>query len=848
MHLFKYCPTIIFFIALIFNILSANDSLISIYELLRDGSIDELRSECLKRGISDEGNELQLKRRLLEDEKDKKIVPFDTKKKSIENEDILLNHSDFIEYEEGENGEELIRLRGNVNIIYGDKQIFADEVKINSKGGIITGNGNVIFIDGSKKYFARRFFYSTDNDEGLFFNAKSSIEKFIYSGKTIRKLKEYDKFVASDVSISTCNLKNPHYHVRANELYYYDDSKLLLIKDAAFYYGSDNLFNLPYYYKNLEEPAIKSSLYFRERSGLVVQNTYYHLKTDTKELLLKGDFYERLGEYIGADYKSKYTQGETKINLSSALSKNIYYYDNITENWSPLGPQGSDVYRIERELRYDIETYQKLTFGSSLKNTTELYLYWAKDPYYEYDFQRRLERFDLFKLIEQAEYDYPRKSRGFTWYLNSSSRFNNYSIAVSNTLRFEPQRNIDEDVIYLPDYYEYRVYSATIPCITFSHSESILNNFGIGVISGLDYNSYANYSHIYYFDENEKLSSELHKTNAFSSVSKAYTITDYIQYTPAIELGASYQQHVNAISTSLLDDKKGTMFYSDTTNNFLFGGYIFNVLLSHRLKYKILGPEDNYDYWRFKIHNLNIKQVLKYNNFTQRLETGYDLKPFYNWEKQRYENFAFDESHFSPLINSISYLLISGLELNDRIVYSIQDSRLKTNDFILNYQSNNIYLSNFIRNFSINWNISWKHNFIDPFLDTLSSKFGASLDLSKYLTFYFSVYSKNDSLWKYFKESAEKEYIEKINPFIDLLKSFNFFNIEDRKDSNFKMKSIAFGFIHDLHDWELKFDYTGKRVLSYDVSRYVWDNTFSISIGLKEVKDLNIHTRFNEKR
>ncbi len=83
---------------------------------------------------------------------------------------------------------------------------------------------------------------------------------------------------------------------------------------------------------------------------------------------------------------------------------------------------------------------------------------------------------------------------------------------------------------------------------------------------------------------------------------------------------------------------------------------------------------------------------------------------------------------------------------------------------------------------------------------------------------------------------------------LDLLKSYNFFNRDDRKSSHFKLKSLSFGLVRDLHDWELRFDYTGNRELAFDGSKFEWDQTFSISISLKEVESVDMHTSFNEKR
>ena len=62
------------------------------------------------------------------------------------------------------------------------------------------------------------------------------------------------------------------------------------------------------------------------------------------------------------------------------------------------------------------------------------------------------------------------------------------------------------------------------------------------------------------------------------------------------------------------------------------------------------------------------------------------------------------------------------------------------------------------------------------------------------------------------------------------------------------MKSISLGFVHDLHDWELRFDYTGTRELSYDGSKYIWDNVYSVSLGLKEAENIALHTTYSERR
>jgi lipopolysaccharide assembly outer membrane protein LptD (OstA) len=152
----------------------------SVYTLLKEGTPSQLQAECNRRGLSIEGSAEDLKRRLLASEIEAHLVPFQERAEASKEGDIVLQHADFIEHGEGEGGQELIRLSGEVAITYREKRISADEVRINVDGGIITGSGNVVFLDEyGKRYIAEEFFYDTEADEGIFFEGKTSLKKFI---------------------------------------------------------------------------------------------------------------------------------------------------------------------------------------------------------------------------------------------------------------------------------------------------------------------------------------------------------------------------------------------------------------------------------------------------------------------------------------------------------------------------------------------------------------------------------------------------------------------------------------------------------------------------------------------
>ena len=446
----------------------------------------------------------------------------------------------------------------------------------------------------------------------------------------------------------------------------------------------------------------------------------------------------------------------------------------------------------------------------------------------------------------QPESDFPRKGSGYSWYLNNYLSGDGLSVTINNIVRFEPQRNTEVEDPWLLDYYEYRLYSITSPRVVVSHRSIIFEGIDFTLLSNISYSSYATYSHLLYFDPGENLSSELHRATTGVQLTKGYSAGNYVLITPAIEVGAQGQHHAEPEAGELQDDRLNTLVYSRASTDVKLGSDKAYVGLKHDLKYKLLGPDDQYEYNRFRIHNLGLRGFLNIWCITEEMDTSYDLRPRYNWITGNYEPLIVDKSRFDPLRNTLTFSPAKQLTMRDLLVYNIAFSRFETNRFSLLCNSGEIPIGE--RSASLMWELSWHHNFQNPFVDNLQSIFKVSVGLHRFWSTYFQFYSRNDAIWRYLPEIAREHGVKPLNPLLDLVKSFNFFNTDDRKASQFKMKSVSFGFIHDLHDWELKFDYTGNRELSYDGSKYIWDNTYSVSIRLKDVEGADIHTRFQERR
>lgn len=125
-----------------------------------------------------------------------------------------------------------------------------------------------------------------------------------------------------------------------------------------------------------------------------------------------------------------------------------------------------------------------------------------------------------------------------------------------------------------------------------------------------------------------------------------------------------------------------------------------------------------------------------------------------------------------------------------------------------------------------------------------------TLKIHDFLDISFSSTSTNEVIARYFQK-----YIDlpaplpgESNVFIDLYKSFNFLDMQDRKESGFKLQSLNFELTHYLHDWTMHLRTSLKPELRNDGGSYRYEFTPLISfiVQWKPVTDLKTTIRSEE--
>jgi lipopolysaccharide assembly outer membrane protein LptD (OstA) len=122
-----------------------------------------------------------------------------------------------------------------------------------------------------------------------------------------------------------------------------------------------------------------------------------------------------------------------------------------------------------------------------------------------------------------------------------------------------------------------------------------------------------------------------------------------------------------------------------------------------------------------------------------------------------------------------------------------------------------------------------------------SLDFTLRLKVYEFLDLSFTSSSQNDSMYRYIPGLSDQVGRAPRNLFVDLAKSFNFFDIEDRRESFFNVSSLKIEALHHLYDWDLSVSYSGSAKLSENdagVKQYEWNPVLTFFVKWKPIPEI----------
>lgn len=749
---------------------------------------------------------------------------------------LILERADNVEYMQIKNiGEDIVKIRGRATIAYKNDKLRADTITINLKTKKIYGWGDVYLVEGSRTILGESFFYDMEKEKGAVYQASTVIDGLLYSGAGIKNL-DKDFYKVENGYFSTCAYDHPHYYLGVNKIWLYPDNSFLIMH-LRYIVGGTTLFYFPFAFKTKKGTGITSYAGYSSSKGFFLQNTY-GVKSLRKilNLELRADYYQFNGIYAGTSMKLM----KMDISLNAAMNRTLQIDGSYLNTF-----------------RWMNTVNLNHSFSIPAKTLTQIQAYYfnTSDTFFHSDYMTRSYKggisFDSLNLLQTTSpYHNPSYYNQNTYYLTlSDSRGPSYlSLALRMNVLWN---NVSDKFVFstmqLPDA-TYRYSGSFSPFIKKSN-ETALYRLGTFFLNDFRWSAYSTVNNRVYLDMlTQKYMKNEISWNTYANLSKSFLIGKIFSYSPSLRTGNIYLTGKGLNESELLNFKNASYLYLAYSE-----GYQFNI---HGL-FRIKVPFSSYFNfsrnmnWRMD-HSIKSEYGRK-NSFSGTLSYYFGLKGF-SYSANVSANFLTktniplrldDRSIYNNINQSASLNIYNRLIIRDSHQYSIKDSKHVGNIFNMSWGHSKFNLFN-MKIESANMNTVFNYNFDNPLQSYILVNWEFSFEPFKYTSINISGSSRNRQLYVYSKNLLEKYGYSPLlyrNIGTDLLDSFNFLDINKRKNSMFKMQSVSLYFKHDLHCWEMDGGYTLYQQYTsipyYDNIGYpYWEHRIWIQINLKNYESV----------
>ncbi|HNX91756.1 MAG TPA: LptA/OstA family protein, partial [Candidatus Omnitrophota bacterium] len=206
---------------------------------------------------------------------------------------------DKVEYFDKENK---ITADGNVVVTYGDVTLKCDRIEVYTKAQQAACYGHVKIEHPDGVLTGDHIIYDLKNRKGEL--AGADVKAFPWFGQAdeTRRVSETE-YEMKNGYITTCDLDEPHYRIKAKEIKVFPDDKIIA-KDTIIYIGDTPVMWLPYYYHPIVQSRSKVQFipgYSSDWGYFLLSSWRFYIKGNTKvDVLL--DYRTKKGFAEGANF------------------------------------------------------------------------------------------------------------------------------------------------------------------------------------------------------------------------------------------------------------------------------------------------------------------------------------------------------------------------------------------------------------------------------------------------------------------------------------------------------------------------------------------------------------------
>ncbi|MBI5554888.1 MAG: LPS-assembly protein LptD [Elusimicrobia bacterium] len=253
--------------------------------------------------------------------------------------------ADYLEYQKQK---DLVYGRGQVQVTSADMYLEADEIFYNLKDEIITAVGHVVGKDQTQDLSGQEVIYYPKTRQGILSYGKIYSYKWYITGPKMERLGP-DKMYLPQGYLTTCDLEQPHYWIKASRISVYPQ-KYLVCHHARLYLGDLPVLYFPVYYQSLKKKKYSLNIYLGHNSteGDFGKVVYGYPLTDNIYGKLYLDYMEYLGWGRGAQYEYNYPDRMTgswyyyyvhqKERLEPPILPEAKRWNAVVSHWQRLDP------------------------------------------------------------------------------------------------------------------------------------------------------------------------------------------------------------------------------------------------------------------------------------------------------------------------------------------------------------------------------------------------------------------------------------------------------------------------------------------------------------------------------
>ena len=307
---------------------------------------------------------------------------------------------------------------GNVSITYGDVKLSCDEIEVNTKTRTALCRGNVRIEHEEGVLTGDLIQYDFNKQEGKVLGGEVDAFPWFGQAKETAKVGE-NEYLLRDGFVTTCDLDEPHYRIKAGEIRVFPDEKVIA-KNVTVYIGKVPVLWFPYYY----HPVIQSRAKVQFIPGWNTDWGYFllsawrfYIKGNTRVDVI-GDYRTKKGFAEGANLYY-YMDDVGLKGLGQGFLRTYFIQQNDIGTYDPTSfRDGNDdvqkrqVVQWKHRIDFDPETVGILEFN---KYSDEFVL---KDYFYD-EYEENPDKAQNYATIISSK-------RNYSFLLNVEKRFNDF--------------------------------------------------------------------------------------------------------------------------------------------------------------------------------------------------------------------------------------------------------------------------------------------------------------------------------------------------------------------------------------------------------------------------------------